>query len=219
LDGAGVAELAEAGPLGPPVDPPLLQESAARESSNLLARTVAALTFSPEGVMVPSRDSRKLSSHRQSFEATLSSVTSRETDAKTRAGYITLAAVNPADKRPWSAYLSLEKHDDILRFRSEGQIAEMDELVPAALLNPCSIWFGIRDDDGEGFCYSLRAPCAFRRDGTQRPAHKDELFLVFVNNDGVVLNWYWDDVDPRMPDSPIGSSATGKNKRFKEQMQ
>lgn len=70
---------------------------------------------------------------------------------------------------------------------------------------------GIRwedDDDGgavDGWlCYCGKPKLAFASDGSAIDPYEDEIFLVFVNAEGVAYNWRWEKCDEDDPTRPDG---------------
>jgi hypothetical protein len=46
----------------------------------------------------------------------------------------------------------------------------------------------------------------FRQDGSEAPPWPGQVFLVFVNDEGVAYNWRWEKSDPSDPYVPEGHS-------------
>lgn len=85
---------------------------------------------------------------------------------------------------------------------------ECAHTVREILQNPTAIFEGLRRDQdedpwGAGWrCYCGIPECAFRQDGTKRPPYPGQVYLVFVNSDGVAYNWRWEKADPDEPELP-----------------
>lgn len=83
-------------------------------------------------------------------------------------------------------------------------IWEVKKLVPEILENPKAIFEGIRWDededrtsDADGWrCYCGVPRASYDHDGHPHPPYPDEVYLVFVNAEGVVYNWRWEACDP-----------------------
>jgi hypothetical protein len=105
--------------------------------------------------------------------------------------------------------------------RSQGQIQEASHLVPIVLQHPQAVFQGLmRDADEprgtreEGWlCYSGVPPNAYNEDGSLRPPWPKEVFLVFVNHEKTVYNWYWYPCDPKNASLP-----EGHEERFRERI-
>lgn len=88
-----------------------------------------------------------------------------------------------------------------LKSRSLGQVYECRDLVPWTLQNAFEVYEGIRSDEdedpnGAGWrCYAGRPHFAYRQDGEKRDPWPGEVFLVFVNDEGVAYNWRWEPTD------------------------
>ncbi len=87
------------------------------------------------------------------------------------------------------------------------------------LQRPTAIFQGLRRDEdedrtGAGWrCYSGRPDKAFAADGTERRPYPGQVFLVFVNDEGVAYNWRWEKADPDNPDLPVDHAI-----RFKQRL-
>lgn len=94
--------------------------------------------------------------------------------------------------------------------RGRGAVLEAAKTVPHVLLKPRMIFEGIRREDDEdqhgtsdGWrCYSGKPTVTYATEGQERPAYEAEVFLVFINHDGVAYNWRWEDEDPKKPGHP-----------------
>ncbi len=91
------------------------------------------------------------------------------------------------------------------------QASECAYIVPAILRSPKAVFEGIRrDEDEDNFeggvgwrCYCGIPGHSYRPDGSAGPPHADEVFLVFINDEGVAYNWRWEKCDPDSPGLPI----------------
>jgi hypothetical protein len=116
---------------------------------------------------------------------------------KERRGYSSIVAIDPHDGGYWHVLLS----DDRLRrtaLRGEAQALELAETVRWMLLHPFrGPWRCLRDDgDAEnGWCYFGIPQGAFGRtlhSGARAyPPWPGQVFLVFVDEERVICNWYW----------------------------
>jgi hypothetical protein len=85
--------------------------------------------------------------------------------------------------------------------------------VPLVLQAPVAVFEGLRrdeDEDRAGYgwrCYCRVPDRAYRSDGTQRPPYPGQVYLVFVNDEGVAYNWRWEKADPDDPNLPDDYSS------------
>lgn len=113
---------------------------------------------------------------------------------KPRREYLTVAAVNPIDGKPYDVLIS---HSRIraIGMRTEGQVLECAYVVPHVLQHPAAIFEGLmrdEDDDQRGCgwrCYSAIPPHTYNPDGTLRTPWPGKVFLVFINDERVAYNW------------------------------
>lgn len=103
--------------------------------------------------------------------------------------------------------------------RSLGHAKECGIIVPHILQHPTAIFEGLRrdeDEDSHGVgwrCYCGAPVQSFRPDGTEANPYPNQVYLVFVNDEGVAYNWRWERADPDNPKLPIGHAD-----RFKKRL-
>lgn len=120
--------------------------------------------------------------------------------AKARRNYVFAEAVNPQDGKLWHLLLSHQKMDDTAK-RGMLHAKELAHTVPTILRAPRAIFKGIRDENDEGLCYVGVPSCSFRgAEGHRAPPWEKEVFLVFVNPEGIIYNWRW---EKRALDNPF----------------
>lgn len=51
-------------------------------------------------------------------------------------------------------------------------------------------------------CYCGIPEFAYHSDGTERRPYPGQVYLVFVNDEGVAYNWRWEKADPDDPNLP-----------------
>jgi len=96
----------------------------------------------------------------------------------------------------------------VLAKRSKGQILDAAYVLPQVLVKPTAIYEGLCWDDDEerrgvGWrCYAGIPDCSYREDGTKQPPWAGDVFLAFVNSDGVIYNWRWEKSSPDDPTLP-----------------
>lgn len=125
----------------------------------------------------------------------------------TRRDYLTLEAVDPITGKMGSVSVSFERMQAVGR-RSMGHAKECGFLVPEILQAPTAVFEGLRldeDEDTRGVgwrCYCGIPTKAYHSDGSERRAYPGQVYLVFVNDEGVAYNWRWEKADsdnPRLP--------------------
>lgn len=130
-----------------------------------------------------------------------------DSSGEARRDALFMAAVNPVDGSMTQVQISYERMQAVGR-RSIVHAKECGLLVPEILQKPFAIFEGIRrdeDDDKWGCgwrCYCGIPSRSFRQDGSDAPPYKNQVYVVFVNDDGVAYNWRWeksDESDSRLP--------------------
>ncbi len=136
-----------------------------------------------------------------------------------RRQYLTLQALEPL-----TGELSAEVQISYGRMqtvgkRSLGQAKECGFIVPAILQRPLAVFEGIRqeeDEDPKGVgwrCYCGIPEHSYRPDGTAAAPYRNQVFLVFVNEEAVAYHWRWGKADSEDPRLPLGYAT-----RFKRQI-
>jgi hypothetical protein len=62
------------------------------------------------------------------------------------------------------------------------------------------------DEDRGGYgwrCYCGVPEQSFRSDGSPGRPYPGQVYLVFVNDEGVAYNWRWEKADPDQPSLPM----------------
>lgn len=130
---------------------------------------------------------------------------------------LTLQAVNPADGKSCEVMISFDRMQAVAR-RGMNHAKECAFLVPFALQSPTAIFEGIRTDEDEdrhgvGWrCYCCVPDHSYRQDGTKGPSYRNQVFLVFVNENGIAYNWRWEKADPDNPSLPVGHADRFKKR-------
>ena len=133
---------------------------------------------------------------------------------KSRRGYSPVPGIDPGDGKIATLLLS-PKLLESCRLHPV-KVYELAYLVPECVLRPLSIFEGLERDFGDTecawLCYCSRpAESLLRKHGmTQK---EDDVFLVFINPDQVIFQFYWDDCDPQEPNRPKGWED-----RFRQQL-
>ena len=136
-------------------------------------------------------------------------------------------AVNPkTGKVDLILTLSYDKIHSLRHKRNTGELMRAAELVRLTLRSPYSIFRGIRFDDDEKqsgnspgwLCYCCRPPYDFSRDGKPTNAPPFQVFLVFVNEDGIIYDWRWDRADKDAFDKKQWLPVDYDNNRFQERI-
>jgi hypothetical protein len=118
-----------------------------------------------------------------------------------------LQAVNPADGTVCEVQISFDRMQAVAR-RSLGHAKECGYIVPMVLQKPTAVFEGLRQDEDEdprgvGWrCYCGIPEHSYWPDGTPGRPYPNQVYLVFVNDEGVAYNWRWEKADaddPRLP--------------------
>lgn len=139
-------------------------------------------------------------------------------DTGSRRQSITIAAVNPIDGKTCEVVISYDRIQAVGR-RSLGHVKECAYIVPTVLQHPTAVFEGLRSDEdesreGAGWrCYCGIPEHAFLQDGTPVRPFSGQVYLVFVNDEGVAYNWRWEKCDPENAQLPAGSET-----RFKKRL-
>ena len=122
----------------------------------------------------------------------------------------TLQAFNPADHTCSArVQISYNRMQTVAK-RSMTHAQELAYIVPMILQRPTAIFEGLRQDDDEdraGYgwrCYCGQPDRSYRADGREAPPYPEQVYLVFINDDGVAYNWRWEQADPDDPRLPRG---------------
>ena len=97
--------------------------------------------------------------------------------------------------------------------RSMGHAKEAAFVVPMILQSPTAVFEGLRrdeDEDRRGYgwrCYCGLPDRAYRADGSERQPYAGQVYLIFVNDEGVAYNWRWESADPDNPELPVNHSS------------
>ena len=124
--------------------------------------------------------------------------------AKTRRNYVSLKAIDPSDGKLADVLLSHRKIDQT-GLKRWIHVKELAYIVPRILRKPDAIFQGLREEgEDDWLCYVGTPDRSYRgEDGRHDVPWPDEVFLVFVNGDRVVYNWYWAKCDPDDRKLPI----------------
>ena len=137
----------------------------------------------------------------------------------TRRQYLSLQAFNPKDAQlSAEVQISYERMQSVGR-RSLAHAKECGYIVPMILQQPTAIFEGLtqdEDEDRRGYgwrCYCGVPKHSYHSDGTPGLPYPGQVYLVFVNDEGVAYNWRWERADPDYPNLPMGYST-----RFKKRL-
>ena len=136
---------------------------------------------------------------------------------KSRRQMLTLQAVNPVDGKTCEVLISFDRMQAVAK-RGMGQAKECGLIVPAILQKPTAVFEGLRrDEDEDRWGYGWRCYCgvpahSYRADGSEAPPYPNQVFLVFVNDEGVAYNWRWERADAEDPKLPSGHAGRFKTR-------
>ncbi len=117
-----------------------------------------------------------------------------------RREFLVIHAVNPVDGKTCEVQISYQRLHAVAA-RTKGQLMEAANIVPHVLQHPTAIFEGLRREEDEdrwgcGWrCYCGLPLCSYRADGSEAEAYKRQVYLVFVNDQGVAYNWRWEKAD------------------------
>ncbi|MGH7138246.1 MAG: hypothetical protein ACREHD_21040 [Pirellulales bacterium] len=136
---------------------------------------------------------------------------------RSRRDFLKIVALNPTDNSTCEVFVSFDRMQAVGR-RSLGQAKECGYIVPEILQQPCAVFEGLRRDEDEdrggvGWrCYCGVPAHAYRADGTVTRPYPSQVYLVFVNDEGVVYNWRWEKADPDDPLIPLDHQTRFKRR-------
>lgn len=137
--------------------------------------------------------------------------------SKTRRQYLQIDAVDPNNGKPTKVLISYDRLQIVAK-RSMGHAKEAAYIVPHVLQKPTAVFEGLRQDEDEdrrgvGWrCYCGIPLHSYRTDGSEGLPYKKQIYLVFVNRDGIAYNWRWEKADPSSTDLPINYQTRFKTR-------
>jgi len=136
-----------------------------------------------------------------------------------RRQYLTLIALEPRDGTLSAEVLVSYDPTQAVARRSLGHARECGLIVPAVLQKPAAIFEGLRSDEDEdprGYgwrCYCGLPEKSYRADGAAAPPYRGQVYLVFIDDEGVAYNWRWERADHDNPTVPLNHAT-----RFKQRL-
>jgi hypothetical protein len=131
---------------------------------------------------------------------------------ESRRDRLAVSAIDPVSGQRCEVHISQARILAVGR-RSMGHVKECAFIVPHILQHPTAIFEGLRreeDEDPRGVgwrCYCGIPTCSYRTDGTEGNPYPGQVYLVFVNDEGVAYNWRWERADADDPRLPSGHPA------------
>jgi hypothetical protein len=138
---------------------------------------------------------------------------------RSRRDYLTVEARDPVSGQMGTVQISFDRMQAVAR-RSMAHAKECGVIVPQILQHPTAVFEGLRQDEDEdrqgvGWrCYCGIPEHAYHSDGSERSSNPGQVYLVFVNDEGVAYNWRWEKAAPDDPDLPQNHQD-----RFRERLQ
>ena len=133
---------------------------------------------------------------------------------------ISLKAIDPSDgKLRATVQISFDRMQAVGR-RSLGHASECGYIVPMILEHPAAIFEGLcreEDEDTRGYgwrCYCGVPDRSYRSDGTAAPPYEGQVYLVFVNDQGIAYNWRWEKCDAGDPGLPRDHELRFRKRRL-----
>jgi hypothetical protein len=120
---------------------------------------------------------------------------------RSRRDYLTVDALDPVSGQMGTVQISFDRMQAVAR-RSMAQAKECGIIVPQVLQHPTAVFEGLRQDEDEdrqgvGWrCYCGIPEHAYHSDGSERSPYPGQVYLIFVNDEGVAYNWRWEKADP-----------------------
>ena len=127
-------------------------------------------------------------------------------------------AIDPKTGKEMEVIFSHAKIQSLTKHGNISYIYDV-ELVYDVLKKPEGIFEGLRQDDDEKFtdfpgwlCYSGKPSYRYNKHGKKEIASPEEVFLVFVNSEKVIYNWYWYSCDPANKGYPLDYKTRFRDK-------
>lgn len=109
--------------------------------------------------------------------------------------YWTLQGMSPSGhgRQEFRIPNSLIEH--VQRYGPPHKFHEL-KLVKEVLELPTVVLEGLREEQEEGLCYAGIPSGSYTNQGRKKPPLKGKTFLVFLDQDGKVFQWRWEEADP-----------------------
>lgn len=121
-----------------------------------------------------------------------------------------------------SVAVTYERASALMR-AGRGKVMEITSTVAETLRWPVAVFSGIRCDDDErgsdtvGWrCYVGRPKTYLTSDGRTFPSDPGDVFVVFVNGDGIAYNWRWEAASPDNPRLPRDHASRFRTRDYFE---
>ncbi len=125
---------------------------------------------------------------------------------------MSLEGVHPQSGGTVTITLLNHKLRSVIKNNNQGQILEVQKVLPDILKHPYRIFQGLKRNDEEpynvddigcgAYCYCGIPETAYDFHGNPWPPWKGEVFVVFVTDEFVAYQWYWckcDEKDSNLP--------------------
>jgi hypothetical protein len=140
---------------------------------------------------------------------------------ESRRDRLCIQALDPENRQTCIVQISQQRLLTIARWGA-WTVEEASEIAPFILQHPAAVFQGLRQDEdedprGTGWrCYFGRPTKTVRKDGSEANPDPNQVYLVFVNDEGVAYNWRWEHADPKKPDFPKGYETRFKDTVYHE---
>jgi hypothetical protein len=125
-------------------------------------------------------------------------------EGRVRRGYRPVTALDP-NASGVVQYLVSEEKMTVVCGRGMGAAKDIAYSLREVLIDPTAIFRGVREEGEKNWlCYVGIPKHSYANDGATRPPRQGRVFLVYVNDEGVVYHWRWDQCcaeDSRLPDN------------------
>ena len=134
---------------------------------------------------------------------------------ESRRDRLCIHAFNPDNRQTCLIQISQQRLLTIAKWGAWA-VKEASELVPLILQHPRAVFEGLRRDEdedprGTGWrCYCGKPIKKFEKDGSEANPDPNQVYLVYVNDEGVAYNWRWEPADAKNPDFPRGHETRFK---------
>ena len=88
------------------------------------------------------------------------------------------------------------------------------KLVKEVLELPTVVFEGLREEQEEGLCYAGIPSGSYTNLGRKKPPLNGKAFLVFLDEEGKVFQWRWEEADPRREGYPENWKERFENQKW-----
>jgi hypothetical protein len=105
-------------------------------------------------------------------------------------------AVDPVTGKKDKICFVSDRRMDVIAKRGMGHAKDLAYSEPEVLIGPKAIFRGVREEgELQWLCYVGIPKHSYAKNGDTKPPRKGEVYLAFVNEEGVVYNGRWECCD------------------------